>query len=307
MYEDDDDQDILHPWEIQEILIETLDEMESLQDEQIGEDNIDEFEDTLEDQEINIIHMSQDPISSALHPLRHRDQLINALISEIRHSSDTLGHMDGGSMATTTDKKELLFDLVPISTAPKLRVADSRSHTPTHIGKIYVQTSIQSEPIATKCFYTPSMPVTIISPSSITSSLHGTGYSARANLSGENCEVIFHKQQERHDLRVPCLLKKGLLFATILNPSDIDKTSVIASDTPILQVSSNDPLSEQQQNDTSSEDISDDLSQLRQLWHQRLNHINFCTLGDIHKYNKGVPRLGKPHPLDKCATCMQEK
>ena len=159
MYEDDSDQDILQPWEIQEILIETLDEMES-HDKHAGEDLVDEFEDTLEDQEINIIRMSQDPISSALHPLRHRNQPIETIVNEVQQSTATFGHMDGGSMATTTDRKELLFDLVPISTAPKLRVADSRSHTPTHIGKIYVQTTIQSEPIVTKCFYTPSMPVT---------------------------------------------------------------------------------------------------------------------------------------------------
>ena len=125
MYEDDSNHDVLHPWEIQEILIETLDEMDSLQDQHAEEDPFEEFEDTLKDEEINILRMSHDPISSALHPLRHYDYLTDTTINEIQCSTARVGHMDGGSMATTTDQKQLLFDLVPIGTAPKLRVADS--------------------------------------------------------------------------------------------------------------------------------------------------------------------------------------
>ena len=49
MYEDDSDHDVLHPWEVQEILIETLDKMNSLQDQEAEQDPLDEFEDTLED------------------------------------------------------------------------------------------------------------------------------------------------------------------------------------------------------------------------------------------------------------------
>ena len=35
--------------------------------------------------------------------------------------------------------------------------------------------------------------------------------------------------------------------------------------------------------------------------------MNFRLLGEMHKYVKGVPKLGKPHPLNKCAICMKEK
>ena len=54
-------------------------------------------------------------------------------------------------------------------------------------------------------------------------------------------------------------------------------------------------------------DTSNERAQLRQLWHQQLGHVNFQLLGEMHKYVKGVPKLGKAHPLDKCATCMREK
>ena len=46
IYEDDSDHDVLHPWEIQEILIETLDDMDSLQEQHPEEDPLNEFEDT---------------------------------------------------------------------------------------------------------------------------------------------------------------------------------------------------------------------------------------------------------------------
>ena len=105
MYEDDSDHDVLHPWEIQAILVETLDDMDSLQGQDLDQDTIDEFEDTLEDEEINIIRMSHDPISSALHPLRHYNHLSDTTINEIQCSTTNVGHMDGGSMATTTDKR----------------------------------------------------------------------------------------------------------------------------------------------------------------------------------------------------------
>ena len=124
-------------------------------------------------------------------------------------------------MATTTDQEHLLYNLVPLSSAPTLRVADARAHTPTHIGKLNVVVSHQDRPLPIKCFYTPTLPVTIILPTSITKSEHGTGYSATANLSGNDCQVIIHKQRQREDIRVPCTLKHGLLFANIIHPKDV--------------------------------------------------------------------------------------
>ena len=81
MYKEDSDHDILHPWEIQEILIETLDKMDSLPDQHAEQDPLDEFEHTLEDEEINIIRMSHDPY------LRHYTHSVTITIYQILQST----------------------------------------------------------------------------------------------------------------------------------------------------------------------------------------------------------------------------
>ena len=286
------------------------------------------FETSLEQEELNILHLSHDPISAALHPIDRTSDAVELITHELQSSHAYLGHMDGGSMATTTDQKHLLYDLVPLSSAPILRVADARAHTPTHIGKLNLKVSHQEQPLPIKCFYTPTLPVTIISPTSITKTEQGSGYSATANLSGNDCQVIIHKQQQCNDIRVPCLLKHGLLFAHVIDPQEVQQTLVMSLDVHGSDPSSqplecheivppddssihddHEMLREVTHDDESmtTDDTSEDRARLRQLWHQRLNHINFRLLGDMHKHVKGVPKLGKPHPLDKCATCMKEK
>ena len=231
----DAEYDILTVQDISTLLSETLDETIINGEESIVSSD-DDFEPALETEEINILELSSDPISAALYPLRKDVKQTDQIVREIQSESTNLGHMDGGSMATTTHESRLLFDLVPLTSAPKLRVADARAHIPTHIGKMYLESTNQDRPIAVPCFYTPSLPATIISPSSITKFLSGTGYSARANLSGQNCAVTFHKQHTREDIRVPCVLNQGLLFATIICPNDAVRTSEIALDIQVSQI-----------------------------------------------------------------------
>ena len=49
--------------------------------------------------------------------------------------STTRAHLDGGAMASTTNKRGLIWDLRPVDTEPPtLRVADGNPHVPTHQG-----------------------------------------------------------------------------------------------------------------------------------------------------------------------------
>jgi hypothetical protein len=82
-------------------------------------------------------------------------------------------HTDGGSMATTTNRKEYLWDyrdLSPEERRPVLRVADSRAHHPIGIGSLHVPTTgtcaTGGYHVAT-CYYTPSLPATILSPRAV--------------------------------------------------------------------------------------------------------------------------------------------
>ena len=71
-------------------------------------------------------------------------------------------------MANTTNKIELLDDLIPIHHGPKLRVADSRAHVPTHLGYLYVSDASAKGYFPVKCYYTPTLPATILLLSAIT-------------------------------------------------------------------------------------------------------------------------------------------
>ncbi|KAI2510375.1 hypothetical protein MHU86_4099 [Fragilaria crotonensis] len=48
-------------------------------------------------------------------------------------------------------------------------------------------------------------------------------------------------------------------------------------------------------------------SALRMLWHQRLGHLNFRRLSELHKHTRGMPALSLPDTIDECAVCMASK
>ena len=43
------------------------------------------------------------------------------------------------------------------------------------------------------------------------------------------------------------------------------------------------------------------------LWHQRLGHLNFRRLSELHKHTRGLPALSLPDVIDECAVCMASK
>jgi hypothetical protein len=46
---------------------------------------------------------------------------------------------------------------------------------------------------------------------------------------------------------------------------------------------------------------------LRMLWHQRLGHLNFRKLSELHRHAQGVPRVSMPDTIDDCAVCLAAK
>jgi len=102
-------------------------------------------------------------------------------------------HMDAGSMANTTDRSDYLWDFQLLHASDTtLRVADNTAHHPTGIG--FLRVPILDKPgfLLIHTFYTPSLPTTIISPSSITSETGCDGYSSFANLDGQKCCLTLH-------------------------------------------------------------------------------------------------------------------
>ena len=48
-------------------------------------------------------------------------------------------------------------------------------------------------------------------------------------------------------------------------------------------------------------------SALRMLWHQRLGHINFRRLSEMHRFVKGMPHFQIPTELEGCPICLAAK
>ncbi|KAI2500318.1 Reverse transcriptase (RNA-dependent DNA polymerase) [Fragilaria crotonensis] len=46
---------------------------------------------------------------------------------------------------------------------------------------------------------------------------------------------------------------------------------------------------------------------LRMLWHQRLGHINFRRLSEMHRFVKGMPQFQIPTELEGCPICLAAK
>jgi hypothetical protein len=46
---------------------------------------------------------------------------------------------------------------------------------------------------------------------------------------------------------------------------------------------------------------------LTMLWHQRLGHLNFRRLSELHRHTRGLPALSMPSAIDKCAVCLAAK
>jgi hypothetical protein len=46
---------------------------------------------------------------------------------------------------------------------------------------------------------------------------------------------------------------------------------------------------------------------LRMLWHQRLGHINFRQLSEMHRFVKGMPKFKIPTELKGCPICLATK
>ena len=87
------------------------------------------------------------------------------------------------------------MDVLPIDNGPNLQVADARAHTPTHVGYPHLSTTSLKEPIHVRCYYMPTLPVTIILPGAMSQQHRGAGYSAHINFSKTNVLLIRREDQ----------------------------------------------------------------------------------------------------------------
>ncbi len=217
--------------------------------------------------------------------------------------SPLLAHMDAGSMASTTNSLAFLWEFHPMDgSLITLRVANSTPHHPTGIGFLRIPILGPSGFASVWTFYTPSLPATIISPSSIATDLGCVGYSSFANLNGVHCSLTLHSASVSPDVVFPLQLRHGLLFTFPLQcpislPSPSEASGPVSPPVPSPSLS----------------DTSDlhcfhlTKHQLSHLWHQQLGHLNRHSVASMHRFAVGILLLSLPDDLDACPVCLVSK
>ena len=193
-----------------------------------------------------------DPGTKALHALdialQHTGQSRSFYYAALRRDEPLLNfdapvraHMDGGAMASTTNRLDLLWHLQWIPSTQHhlitLKVADNRSHHPTAIGCLHIPTSDSLGYRLITCYYTPTLPATIISPDAMGVQLDCSGYTSVSNFDGSDCSVrLRHCRRVSEDIVIPLLLVRGLLYTYPLLPPPNKILQLSRPSPPILHV-----------------------------------------------------------------------
>lgn len=106
---------------------------------------------------------------------------------------DKRGHANGGSMATTTHRKDLLWYYREFpSQGPTLKVADDHPHYAIGHGYLRVPDLSPLGFRQIECLYTPSLPVTNVSPDTVSCQFKCCGYRSVSNFDGVGCKLHLH-------------------------------------------------------------------------------------------------------------------
>jgi hypothetical protein len=172
----------------------------------------------------------------SLHTSRSAHYLhLRQIDANIGSKTSICAHLDGGAMTSTTD---LLRSLWHVTDVPRgsvvLAVADNRKHYPTKQGYLRVPTMTGDTLIP--CYYTSTLPATIISPDATGRALHCQGYTSVSSFDGTSCNVTLrHCRRTAQDVAIPATLRRGLLFTDpVIMPSKSERTG--PRPLPTLQV-----------------------------------------------------------------------
>jgi hypothetical protein len=168
-----------------------------------------------------------DPALRALHALDIRVHAMKTnraeIYAQLRNKERLLhpdapprAHMDGGAMTGTTNRLDLLWHIQWIPEGKRvatLKVANNTPHYPTVIGYLPVPTNDSVGYRMSKCYFTPTLPATILSPDSMGKQFGCRGYTSLSSFVGGECNVhLFHCKRISEDVMVPLMLIRGLLY-----------------------------------------------------------------------------------------------
>ena len=224
------------------------------------------------------------------------------------------GHVDGGALASTTDRREYLWQYRAYSPeertrVSRLRVADDTVHIPTGEGFLKVPCSNTKGYTFAKSYYTPEIPATILSPNALGVASRCEGYHSYSDLIGDRARLEL-VNCAGHDKPITFELRRirGLLFTdSLIAPTPLEHTSPIPFTTPVGDDSLDTPICSIGFATDTTCDCYDmralTREQQRALWHMRFGHINERDISNLHKHVDGVPNLPREDALHSCPIC----
>jgi GAG-pre-integrase domain len=215
-------------------------------------------------------------------------------------------------MASTTNIKVALWAYRKYLGSYCLHDAGGKIHCPIGIGYLFVPTT--NDPLYMTAFYTPTLPVTIISPKQMVTDHSFDCYNllgVKRSRSTAPTIILEHLSDPSLNMMLPLSSHSGMTFmAPLLLPN------IAAHTSPLPTVDSSLP---HPHGPTHTATIAADASLLfldvkylntdmqHILWHQRLGHIHHRRLFDLHKSAIGIPNVNLTGQFDKCLICLCTK
>ena len=266
---------------------------------------------------------------------------------DFRQNMPPLGHVNGGSMANTTDRMDYLFGHKEFkgdeiyTSPPQLRVADDTIHRPLGKGYLKIPVDKGSGYLLAKAYYTPQIPATILSPDAMAKAFRCRAYQTYSDFVGDQTRLtLVSCNSEADNISIALQHKRGLLFTDpLLMPTDADRVAISSnapacratccgestSSTcdlclPVSQVTASPPDGSDlfpSWRSTIIDPLEDYMcpqhinaltnDQRRALWHLRLGHINLPQVVNAHKFADGIPKLPRHDVLHSCPMCLRSK
>jgi len=197
-------------------------------------------------------HAQADPLTHALYGMspQLRELKVTSRLDVYKlHRENSLedldqrAHIDGGSQATTTNDLSLLWHFkYSVEPLPPLAVADAGRHQPVGVG--YLRVPVQGGDKGyemVRCYYTPTLPVTILSPDRMCHQYGCRGHTSITTLGEKGSLELWHCRRRRENVLLPATVYRGLLYSDMLLLPHTKEERTGPLPTAVLHVSLADP------------------------------------------------------------------
>jgi hypothetical protein len=242
--------------------------------------------------------------------------------------TEIVAQFDSGANTNITNQKNLLWNLQKLKTPKTISDAGQTKHIANHRGYLVVPRASDGNFQAIHTYYTPSMSVTILSPTAICSQFNKIGaWNLHTKLNTNTANADFNDHHGTTIFTLQLSTHNGLQWTQpLIHPTAFQKLHKVPSNlahaicaSPTYEsdifIDDIDFLEDYINNDNiaiSAENEFHVIHQLNikaqyQLWHQRLGHLQPRIITDMHHHATGVPKLPSPSIVDNCPVCLSAK